>query len=698
MTGYFPGLRRKKLSPILAAEAAECGLACLAMVARFHGHGIGLNHLRQRYALSLQGTTLRGIIEMAEDLRFSTRALRTELSDLQHVSAPAILHWDFAHFVVLQSASKHHVSIIDPSVGVRKLSHAEASKHFTGVVLELTPSIEFTKAQPPPSVGISSLWSRLSGLNVALAQVLVLSAALQILAFAAPFYLQLVVDDVVLRGDRDLLAILALGFGACVLVQAGLEGLRNWVLRILGQQIAFQAVGNLVHHLMRLRTEYFEKRHVGDILSRLGSVLPMQDAITRGVAAGIIDGGMALIAGAILFFYSGTLATIVVISVFIVLGLNILALPMIRSKMEEEIIAKARENSHLIETIRAVTTIKLMGREAEREGAWRNLYGDVINGGLAVGKYTITLQFVQASVVGIQTILVVYLAARMIVDASGFSIGMLIAFLSFRQTFTDRMTALVNQGLQFSLLRLHLSRLSDIVEAQPDVLESVSNIVVNGSIVARNIWFRYGQSDAYVLENVNFATKPGEFLAITGASGSGKTTLLKLILGLHKPSRGAVELDGQAATPQLWQAWRRHVGVVVQDDMLLSGTIADNISFFDPTLDMATVQESAIAAHIHEEIMRLPMQYSTLVGDMGSALSAGQRQRVLLARALYRKPKILILDEGTANLDETTEEAIAELFSRMTITRIVVAHRPAMVKRAHRVLRVRERTVDESTQ
>jgi ATP-binding cassette subfamily B protein RaxB len=366
--------------------------------------------------------------------------------------------------------------------------------------------------------------------------------------------------------------------------------------------------------------------------------------------------------------------------------------------MEEEILARAKEQSHLMESVRAATTIKLMGREAEREGAWRNLSADVTNAGVSVGKYQISMTFIQTLLTGLVYVIIVYLGARLILTGQGFSVGMLFAFLSFRQTFNDRAVGFINQLVQFRLLGLHLDRLADIVTAVPETdAAGLQSLEVKGGIKVRDLSFRYGASDQLVLEGVGLDVEPGSFVAITGPSGGGKTTLLKLLLGLHQPTSGTIDLDGHRASPELWRTWRRHVGVVAQDDRLLSGTIADNIAFFDPDLDMRRVQEAAIAAQVHDDIMRTPMQYLGLVGDMGSTLSGGQRQRVLLARALYGRPRILVLDEGTANLDEVTEEAIADLIAKMPITRIVVAHRPALIRRAHRIFLVKDRQIREAS-
>jgi len=689
--------RRRKLPAILAAEAAECGLACMAMISRFHGHDVDLNGLRQRFALSLAGASLRSIMGIADQLGFATRALRVEMSALGKVHLPAIIHWDLNHFVVLKSVGRREAVIHDPASGVKTLSLDEFSKHFTGVVLEVAPSERFEPVTARAPMKLSMLWSRMRGSWPALIQVLILSAALQVATFVAPFQMQLVVDEALAQSDRDLLKVIALGFGALIIVQALIEALRGWALRVFGHLLSFQLTGNLVRHVLRLPSDYFEKRHVGDIISRLGSVKPIQDAITQGLVSAVIDGLMAIVAGIILFFYSPLLALIVIAAVLINLAISLALFPQQRQRMEEEIQAEAREQTHLMESVRAATTLKLMGREAERESAWRNLHAESTNASISVGKFQISQSMVQSIVTGLQNVIVIYMAARLILDAQGFSVGMLYSFLSFRQTFTDRTVGLINQFMQFRFLRLHLDRLADIVttEAEGTGEAPATLLDVQGRIRVKDVSFRYGATDPLVLEDVNLLIEPGEFIAITGASGGGKTTLMKLLLGLNRPTDGMIELDGHRATPELFRAWRQSVGVVAQDDRLLSGSIADNIACFDPDLDMERVQAAAMAAQVHADIIKSPMQYLTLVGDMGSTLSGGQRQRVLLARALYRQPTVLVLDEGTANLDERNEELIADLIHALPITRIVVAHRPALIRRASKVYVVGGRKITE---
>jgi ATP-binding cassette subfamily B protein RaxB len=690
--------RRPRLPLVLASEAAECGLACIAMIGRFHGHDMDLNGLRQRFALSLSGVSLRSLMGLADQLGLSSRPLRVELSALPKVQLPAILHWDLNHYVVLRAINSKFAVIHDPALGARKLPIGVVSKHFTGVVLELTPSSSFRRVHARTPIRLSSLWSQMTGLGTAVLQVIVLSAVLQIAAFAAPFQIQLVIDEAVFHNDLDLLTVIALGFGALAIIQAVAEALRGWALKVFGHLLSFQIISNLIRHMMRLPADFFEKRHVGDILSRIGAVQPIQEAITRGIVASIIDGVMAFIAAVILFFYSAMLASIVIGAVLVHLALVFALYPAMRRRMEEEIFARAKEQSHLMETVRAVTTIKLMGREAERESAWRNLYADVTNASISVGKYQISMTFIQSLLTGLVYVVIVYLGARLILTGAGFSVGMLFAFLSFRQTFNDRALGLVNELVRFRLLGLHLDRLSDIVTASPESETTTTrSLDVKGAIKARDLSFRYGAADQFVLQDISLEIHPGDFVVITGPSGGGKTTLLKLLLGLQQPTAGTIDLDSHRADPEVWRAWRTQVGVVAQDDRLLSGTIADNIAFFDPDLDMQKVQAAATAAQVHNDIMAAPMQYLGLVGDMGSTLSGGQRQRVLLARALYHQPRILFLDEGTANLDEATEDAIANIIEKMPITRVVVAHRPALIRRANRVFTIKDRHISEVT-
>lgn len=686
--------RTRRLPVLLQTEATECGLVCLTMIARFYGHDADLNGMRLLHAVSLKGASLQSLIDISGQMDLGSRALRLELEELRRLQLPAILHWDLNHFVVLRSIRGDRLLIHDPARGERKMSLAEASDYFTGVALELLPTAAFKKQIIRKKVELSSLWGRLVGFKRAVVQTLVLSVVLQIVVLASPLYLQLVVDVAITTFDASFLLLLAAAFGALAVINTVASMMRSWTILYFGNQMSFQMVANIVRHLLHLPADYFEKRHVGDIISRIASTGPIQTALTQSVVAAFIDGTMAMVTGIVIFLYSPLLGTIVLVSVLLLLIANISFYPFLRRRQEEAIVTEAKKESHVIESIRAATTIKIFSAQDQRISAWRNLFADSINANVSFGKYQIGLSAFRTLITGLQIVAVVYFGAVLILgDPTVFTIGMLFAFMAYRQNFTQSVASLLEKFVEFRLLGLHLERIADISQAPAE--EGCSSLAADAisakgpsAIELRAVRFRYSESDPWALDGVNLTIAPGEFVAITGPSGGGKTTLLKLMLGLYVPTEGQILVDGRPLTDAARIAWRKKIGVVMQDDQLLTGSIAENISFFDPQTDLARVHHAAKLAHVHKEIVDMPMNYLSLVGDMGSMLSGGQKQRVLLARAIYRQPSNLFLDEGTANLDQATEKLIADIVSRSNMTRVVVAHRPYFIQRAERVFYV----------
>ena len=693
MSAHMSMFSRKTLPAVLQTEATECGLACLVMIARYHGHDIDLNALRKTASVSLKGASLKQVMQTAGTLHLSSRPLRVELDQMHKLQTPAILHWDLNHFVVLKKIKNGKVHFIDPGRGLRVMALEKVSDHFSGVALELSPAADFNKLENRLRPRLWDLWDKMTGFKRALFQTLTLSVILQMVALAAPFYLQLVVDKAIGPADAHLLFALLIGFGGLVVIRAVSEAIRGWAILVYGNQMSFQMVGNIFRHLIRLPTAYFEKRHVGDIISRIGSARPIQEALTESVVAILLDGVMAVLTLLVLFAYAPMLGGLVLGMTALLVLATLLIYPHLRRTEEEAIVTKAIENTHVIESIRASTSVKLFGREAAREAAWRNLFADTINANTSHGKWLVLQKFFESLFIGLQIVIAVYLGAKLIMGEAGlFSIGMLFAFLGYQRHFTDSVTKLLQEGIKFRLLSLHLDRLADIVYEEGEVIAPLSDepIPVRGHISIKNVSFRYSDNDPWVLQDLSLEIKAGDMTAITGMSGGGKTTLLKLILGLYGPNKGHIEIDGKPLTEIGLANWRAQTGVVMQDDKLLSGTIADNISFFDPQVDLQKVYRAAIAAQIHDEISAIPMNYLSMVGDMGSVLSGGQRQRVLLARALYQGPKVLFLDEGTANLDLETEVKIAGILAQMDITRVIIAHRPALIERSDAVFTIKK--------
>ena len=359
--------------------------------------------------------------------------------------------------------------------------------------------------------------------------------------------------------------------------------------------------------------------------------------------------------------------------------------------------AKAQENSSFIETMRAIQSLKIFNRESDRETQWLNRYSDVVSANVRLGRAKITFTGLNDALFGLENIITIYLAAKLALSNS-LTIGMIFAFLSYKQHFTEKAVQLVEKALDFRILELHLERLADIalspLERGHDQLLAYTR-QIQGRIELRNVSFQYAETEPFVLEDISFIIEPGEFITIMGPSGGGKTTLIKIMLGLLDPTRGEVLIDGVALSTIGPRAYREHAGAVMQEDLLLSGSIADNICFFDPSFDEERMIECANLAGIHEEIMTMPMTYNSLVGDMGSSLSGGQKQRIMLARALYRRPQILFLDEGTSHLDVENEKRINNSLKGLKMTRISVAHRPEMSSGADRVLWIAKSLVRE---
>lgn len=692
MSREWPWARQTR--PILQAEAAECGLACLAMVANRHGHKVDLVGLRHRYPTSIQGATLAQMVTIAADLGLAPRAVRLELNELGKLRLPAILHWDLNHFVVLESFASGRAVILDPSAGRKTVTTRELDRHFTGVALELSPAIDFDPLEIRTRVRLRDLWSRLTGYGGALVQLLALSLVLQAAVLISPLFLQLVVDEAVVQGDTSLLLVLFLGFAFVFALSGVTAALRSWVVLVLGQSLSYQLAGNVVRHMLRLPLGFFERRHIGDLMSRLSSVQPIQSLLTQGLVDVVIDAALALTTLAVMALISPLLTLIVVATTLLYLGVSLALYPALRRRTEEEILARANEETYLLESIRAIRAVKLHSHEAMRENGWRNRYADVISAAYRSRIFGIQLDLSESLLFGFQFLIVVY-AGALAVLGQEMTIGLLLAFLAYRTSFTTSAVALVEQLQSWRLLGLHLERLSDVVAEKREALRLTPRrgLLPAPAIRAEGLSFSYGPAEAPIFEKLDFEIPAGAFVAIVGPSGSGKTTLMRILLGLLPPTNGQILIDKVPLGPATTSSWRGRIGAVMQDDHLLTGTLADNIAFFDPTLDQANVEQAARMARIHDDIVRMPMAYQSLIGDMGSALSAGQRQRIMLARALYRDPDALFLDEGTANLDDANEMAIAAMLAGLPVTRIVIAHRPALIAKADLVFRLEAGTI-----
>ncbi|NUF37837.1 peptidase domain-containing ABC transporter, partial [Acinetobacter lactucae] len=673
---------RSKIHVILQTEATECGLACIAMLAHYHGYESDLATLRQKFPVSAKGSTLTNLLNISHQLNFVTRPLKLELEDINQLKTPCILHWDFNHFVVLESVSKNKVTLVDPAFGRRQLTFAEISPHFTGVALEAWPNLNFEEKQEKQQIKILNLLGNVKGIWKSLSQILVLALVLEIFALVSPFFMQWVIDHVIVSADHDLLTTLALGFGLLMLLQQFISLLRSWLVLFMSTHLNIQWRGNVFSHLMDVPVEYYERRSLGDIVSRFGSIDRIQQTLTTTFLEAILDGLMTVFTVILMFIYSPKLAVIALITMCLYGLIRWIWYAPLRRATEAQVVHAAKQSSHFMETIRGAKTIKLFQRQDIRRSAWLGLLVNQVNADLTTQKLGLMFRLANGVLFGAENILIVWFGASLILDGH-FTVGALMAFMAYKNQFDGRIAGLIDKYIQLKMLQIDAERLADIVLTEPEKLygETITQTddILQPVIDVKNLTFKYSETDPLILKDINFSIPANQSVAIVGPTGCGKTTLMHLLLGVHAATSGDIDVMGKSIDKLGLNNLRDQIGTVLQDDILFAGSIAENISFFDPYPDQSWLEHCAHQAAVHEDIIKMPMGYHTLVGELGSMLSGGQKQRILLARALYKKPRILFMDEATSNLDLQKEKEVNHNIKTMNITRIFIAHRPETI-------------------
>lgn len=687
---YDEGSRRGKVRTVLQTEAAECSMACLTMVARSLGHDIDLAAMRRRFDTSLRGMNLGNMIEIARALGLDARPLRAELSYLKQARLPCILHWDLNHFVVLSRVSKRGLHLHDPAHGERVISIEEASAHFTGVLVEFTRAAQFVPIRDRERASLRSLAGRIEGLGKVACQALGLAAVIELLAILLPFQIQWTIDEVIPTADMGLLVATCAGFIVLIVLRCVLSIVRGWTLSWVGASLGEQLTTRLFSHMLRLPLDFFQKRRMGDVISRYGSLQTIQGTLTGSFVEAVLDGVVGCVALAIMATYSMAMTAAVLASACLYAVLRATSFRLLMHVNEEQLVHIAKQQSLLMESIRAMQAIKLASREADRNARLANATAEAAVRTMRSQRIGMTFNALAQGLTGIQRVVLVtaggYLVIREHVTA-----GMLIAFIAYADQFSTKVSSLVDKIVDFSMLRLHAERVADIAHGSPEPWQAsgYSGPDPAPSLELSSVSYRYSPTEPWVIRHLDLAIAEGESIAVTGVSGAGKSTLARLILGLHEPAEGQIRVGGVDLAHLGLVRYRSLVAAVMQDDQLLDGTLGENIAFFDYAASLDAIVRAARAARIHEEIIRMPMGYETRVGDMGSSLSGGQRQRVLLARALYRQPRILVLDEATSHLDVDNERAINAAIRELAITRIIIAHRAETIASADRVFELK---------
>ena len=688
--------RSPRVTLVRQSEAGECGLACLAMLLAAHHAPHTLRELRGRVPVGLLGMTMLDIVRAGETLGLLARAVKVPIGSLHKLRLPAILHWDMRHFVVLAEVGRRHVVVLDPARGRQRLDLDELAGHFTGVAGEFVPSSSLAKRPSPPRLRLTDVFGLVAGMRGSLAKLGALSLALQFAFVGVPVLTQVAIDEAVSAGDASLAWVVGGGLAGLVALRVLLGLAHGMAATHLAATLDHQSARSLMRHLLRLPLAFYEARHAGDVHSRFTALGQIQSGLTTVLVSTWIDGALVLGLGAAMFSYSPTLAWVVVAGMAGYFALRAVYYGPMKRLQEQLAIRSAEETTALVETLRAIRGIKVFGRTQERARAFDELVIQRVNTRAKAAGQLVGFNALNTAIFGLVDVVVLLLLVGAVM-AGSMTLGMMFAFLAFEMQFVQRASSFVDGLLALRLLDVPLERVSDIALAAPEpapqqtatpqALQGAARNAAGAQIVVTDASFSY-PGGGVVFSSLSFTAHAGELLAIAGRSGSGKTSLVKALCGLSNLDRGRIVKDGSPVSVATREHAIADIGVVLQDDFLLSGTLAQNISFFEFEPDHQQIQEAARLAQVLDDIQAMPMGFSTFVTDMGSALSSGQRQRILLARALYRRPRLLLLDEATSALDVPTERAVLHALRQTGCTIVMVAHRPDAIAAADRVLKL----------
>ncbi|WP_309145420.1 peptidase domain-containing ABC transporter [Xenorhabdus yunnanensis] len=634
------------------------------------------------------GCSIREIMSVGEKLGLSSCPVRVELEELRSLSLPCILHWSFNHFVVLKKLSRKGALIHDPGIGERNITLSELSDCFTGIALEMKPSATFERKKVTSVISIRDMLTGIEGKGAVIARLIAISVAIELVTLLIPASSQFIIDNILSTSNMFALNVVSAAVVALLLMRMLLTWLRDWIITAAKYSIGLNWSEGFLNKLISLPVTYFEKRQLGDIVSRLHSLNQIQEAFNARMVSAILDAVITVSLLIVMGLYSMVLCAGVVSLALLYAFIKWFCFGMYRVALAESISQTAAQSSHFMETTRGIAAIKILCLNTNRKTKWVNLSTGCIAANIKRFRIDLAFRLISASVTGLVACLVIYVGAQM-TENGFFTVGVLFAFIMYADMFIQRTINCCDAVYEFKMLSMHTDRLSDVILTEsenmyPDASQN-SLVEFYARLEISSLSFAYSAHEPYVFEGISFAIEPGESIAFVGSSGCGKSTLLHVLASLLEPIEGSIRVNGVPISNIGLEAYRKHVSYVLQNDFLFTGSLQENITCFTEQPDIEFMYECTRVAAIHDEIEMMPNGYSSMVGDMGSVLSGGQKQRISIARALYRKPKILILDESTSALDIENERKINEAIKSMKITRLFAAHRPDAIAVADRV-------------
>lgn len=691
MLDLRPFAARRRVPFVAASEQNECSLACLAAVSEYLHGELGLVEIRELARHSGRGETLLEVRDLAEQIGLNARGVRVELGGLKLISKPAILHWDMNHFVVLERTTRWGIVIMDPASGRIEVPWAEADKSFTGVALELNVSARWkVRSDRARKVSVLDFVGPLSMWRTDVTLIVLLSLLMETLVLVAPIQMRMSIDTAIAAADGRLVWVLGIAFGIVVLIQASVSLIRSWATAVFGARFGFELQDRFVRALHGKPATFFLKHHTGDILSRSRSVSAIQALVTAQLIQALLDAVMSTLMVVVMFVAVPVMAAVVLGFGLLNIGTTAALRHAAVNNSRRAVRAAAKSDSVFLENARAARAIKLFGKEAVRGSVWRNQFIELTN--LELGTARLTMYSSQAAQLtgSLGNVALISIGTYLVLGGS-ITLGTMMMFFVFKTFFVERLNNCVNYLMELRRMRTHAERIDEVIadkrEAEGDKASSPFALAPGEGvrIEVRNVWFRYGNDAPWVLKGVSLRIEPGESVAITGPSGCGKSTLLGVMLGLLEPTRGEILVNGRELKTISKADYAKLMGVVMQDDTLFHGTVADNISFFDAPVDMSRVKATAAKANIAREIEAMPMKYYSMLAEGAMDISGGQKQRLFIARAIYHEPKVLFLDEATSHLDADSEQLVSQAIRALKMTRILVAHRKETIGTADRV-------------
>lgn len=679
---------RRRVPVISQLSDVECGAACLAMILSYYGRHTTIAEIRQQVGIGRDGLSAFDLVSAARDYGLQVRAISLRNSNLRALPLPAIVHWEFNHFMVVERWTPKHVNVVDPALGRRRLTLEEFDAGFTGVVLLLKPGAQFVPQAATTRTTLRSyIANYVKQAPGVLFQSLIASLILQVIGLSVPLFTKIVVDQIIPFSMRAVMPIIGLGMLLLLFAQLVMVLLRSFLLIYLQAHMDMRIMPEFFEHLLGLPLRFFQQRSSGDILTRIESNLTIRNLVSTQLVSTILDGSTVLVYFVILLTQAPTycflVLTIGTVQVLMMLG----SAPTLRSLSLRELSAIGRTQGYVAEVLSGIVTLKAAGAERCSFKQWSNLFLQQLNISVRRSYLSTLISNLMRMLSTFAPLALLWWGTLLVLDGS-MQLGTMLALNTLAVALLTPLSSLVYSGLQLQVVRSHLERLSDVIEAEAeqDTQRVQHPPRLMGAITLQHVSFSYDKRSPLVLQDISLYIAPGERVAIVGQTGSGKTTLGKLLLGLYPPTEGEVFYDGIPLSTLNYQDVRVQFGAVMQEASVFSGSIRHNISFNNPDLDMERVMSAAMAAAIHDDIMSMPMGYETLVSEGGSVLSGGQRQRLALARALANHPAILLLDEATSSLDVKTERIITQNLSSLTCTQIIIAHHLNTIRNADTIL------------